>query len=420
MGSVAKVVKRVTRSIKRPISKITKGIARGIAKVGKAVVRGVGKMGKKLGPMGMIGLSIMMPMALGGLSSWIGQAGVMHPMYGMSNATGLMAKKGFLGAVGRMGNAVRTGYQFTTGKISGMARSLTQSISDVFSGVGKGNNIFSKISNGAKDLFSNARLEANKLKPFKARGGTADILWGQGPAGTEGLAAQTFTSEQAASMIQQNMIGTGSGQSQLLSQSVGKTGWLTKANKFDQLVTDTINKTYKDNVMSNWTPDAIRAHGDYTQAVARNGTTANAQDIGKMMQSNLTSSSPGQGFQSEFNFAKSGDYGYNAGTKTYTFNGNKSFNVNGKSTLDKVKSSAKGVALDKMKESLLTPSSHVDAFNLPITLGDMTQQTDSATMYGGTTIQGSAGGSLLEGVYNKDAQERILNYYRHMNIVGSQ
>ena len=50
----------------------------------------------------------------------------------------------------------------------------------------------------------------------------------------------------------------------------------------------------------------------------------------------------------------------------------------------------------------------------------MTQQTDSATMYGGTTIQGSAGGSLLEGVYNKDAQERILNYYRHMNIVGSQ
>ncbi len=422
MGSVAKVVKKVTRSIKRPISKITKGIARGIAKVGKAVIRGVGKMGKKLGPMGMIGLSIMMPMALGGLSSWIGQAGVMHPMYGMSNATGLMAKKGFLGAVGRMGNAVRTGYQFTTGKISGYARTLTQSISDVFSGVGKGNNIFSKISNGAKDLFSNARLEANKLKPFKARGGTADILWGQGPAGQYGTAAQTFTSEQAASMIQQGMIGTGSGQSQLLSQSVGKTGWLTKANKFDQLVTDTINKTYKDNVMSNWSADAIRAHGDYTQAVMGNGTNANAQEIGKMMQSNLTSSSPGQGFQSEFNFAKSGDFHLANPNEpnSYVFNGKKSFNVNGKSTLEKVKSTAKGVALDKLQKSLLTPSAHVDAFNLPITLGDMTQQTDSATMYGGTTIQGSAGGSLLEGVYNKDAQERILNYYRHMNIVGSQ
>ena len=30
-------------------------------------------------------------------------------------------------------------------------------------------------------------------------------------------------------MIQQGMIGTGSGQSQLLSQTLGKTNWLTKA-----------------------------------------------------------------------------------------------------------------------------------------------------------------------------------------------
>ena len=64
MGSVAKVFKKVSKSIKRPISKITKGIARGIAKVGKSVMRGVGKLGKKLGPIGMIGLAIAMPYAL--------------------------------------------------------------------------------------------------------------------------------------------------------------------------------------------------------------------------------------------------------------------------------------------------------------------------------------------------------------------
>ena len=52
-------------------------------------------------------------------------------------------------------------------------------------------------------------------------------------------------------------------------------------------------------------------------------------------------------------------------------------------------------------------------------MGDTTQQTEGATTYGGTNIFGSSGGSLLEGVYNKDQQERILNYYRHMNIVGS-
>jgi len=423
MGSVAKVVKKVTRSIKRPISKITKGIARGIAKVGKAVVRGVGKFGKKLGPMGMIGLSIMMPMALSGLSSWVGTAGTMHPLYGMSNATGLMAKEGFLGAVGRIGNQIRTGYQFTTGKISGMARSVTDSIRNVFSNVGKGDNIFSKISNGAKDLFSNARLEAKKLKPLTSKSGSVNVKdWGN-PFGYADTA--TMTSEQAAALLQPSSGGQALLQgSQLSGQTFGKTNLFTKANKFDKLISDTINKTYKDNVMSNWSPDAIRAHADYTKAVMGNGTNANAQDIGNMMKSNLSSSSPSQGFKTEFDFANSGDYRIGTtqpGKPTeYIFNGEKSFKVNGKSTLDKVKSAAKGTALDKLKTGLLTQSSHVDAFKLPITLGDMTQQTDGSTIYGGTTIQGSAGGSLLEGVYNKDAQERILNYYRHMNIVGSQ
>ena len=58
MGSVAKVVKKATRVIKKPLSKITKGIARGIAKVGKSVMKGVGRITKKLGPIGMIGLAI--------------------------------------------------------------------------------------------------------------------------------------------------------------------------------------------------------------------------------------------------------------------------------------------------------------------------------------------------------------------------
>jgi hypothetical protein len=411
MGSVAKVIKKVTKRIKRPISKITKGIARGIAKVGKAVVRGVGKLGKKLGPMGMIGLAIAMPYAMGGLSSMIGTAGV--PQLGYQ-ATGMMGHSNiFIRSIGNVGNAIRTIYQATTGRISSMFRSVTNSISEGFSSMGKGDNIFSRISRGAKDLFRNARFESRKLGSVKVKGygGPFDYMRGN---------VSRMTSQQAAGVIEQGVVGGIDAEAQILSHTPGKTSWFTKTNKFDRAITDTINKTYKENVMSNWDPSAIRAHADYTNAAMGNNSYQNAKEIGDMMQSNLTSTSPGQNFKSEFNFAKSGDYGYNAGTKTYTFNGNKSFNVNGKSTLDKVKSSAKGVALDKMKESLLTPSSHVDAFNLPITLGDMTQETSGATTFGGTTIQGSAGGSLLEGVYNKDAQERILNYYRHMNIVGSQ
>jgi len=261
----------------------------------------------------------------------------------------------------------------------------------------------------------------SSLKPFQARGGTADILWGQGPAGQYGTAAQTFTSEQAASMIQQGMIGTGSGQSQLLGQTLGKTNWLTKQSKFDQLVTKTINKTYKENVMSNWNPTTLRAHADYTQAAMGNNTYVNAKEIGDMMKTNLSTTSPGQGFKSEFNFAKSGDFHLaNPNEPTsYVFNGKKSFNVNGKSTLDKVKSAAKGAALDKLQKSLLKPTDAILPDIDYSLMGDTTQQTEGATTYGGTNIFGSSGGSLLEGVYNKDQQERILNYYRHMNIVGS-
>ena len=89
MGSVAKVVKKATRVIKKPLSKITKGIARGIAKVGKSVMKGVGRLSKKLGPLGMIALSVAMPYALSGLSTAIGQGA----MSGIHGATGMMGSQ---------------------------------------------------------------------------------------------------------------------------------------------------------------------------------------------------------------------------------------------------------------------------------------------------------------------------------------
>ena len=71
MGSVLKKIKggakKLAKNIRKPISKITKGIARGIAKVGKSVMRGISRITKKLGPIGMIGLSIAMPYALSAL-----------------------------------------------------------------------------------------------------------------------------------------------------------------------------------------------------------------------------------------------------------------------------------------------------------------------------------------------------------------
>ena len=122
MGSVRKVFKKVTKAVKKPVSKITKGIAKGIAKVGKAVIRGVAKINKKLGPLGTIALSMAMPYALSGLSTAIGTAG---------GTTGLMNSSNlFLRSIGQVGNAIRTGYQATTGAISNAMKGITKSISE--------------------------------------------------------------------------------------------------------------------------------------------------------------------------------------------------------------------------------------------------------------------------------------------------
>ena len=39
--------------------------------------------------------------------------------------------------------------------------------------------------------------------------------------------------------------------------------------------------------------------------------------------------------------------------------------------------------------------------------------------YTGTDIQGGAGGSLLKGVFSDADRERIMTYYKNMNLIGS-
>ena len=107
--------KKTVKKVTRPVSKVFKGVAKGIARVGKAVMKGVSKLGKKLGPLGMIGLAIALPAALGGLSGMIGTAGV--PQLGYQ-ATGWMGSQNvFLRSIGTVGNAIRPGYTATTGAI---------------------------------------------------------------------------------------------------------------------------------------------------------------------------------------------------------------------------------------------------------------------------------------------------------------
>jgi len=94
MGFFKKIFKKAKKIVK-PITKIVKKVAKKIKKIGKAVMKGVAKISNKLGPVGMIALSIAMPYALAGLSS-------------MTTAA-MSSSNVFLKAVGTVGNQIRLG-----------------------------------------------------------------------------------------------------------------------------------------------------------------------------------------------------------------------------------------------------------------------------------------------------------------------
>jgi len=118
MGKVFKAAKKVVKKVTKPITKVVKKVAKKVKKIGKAVMKGVAKISNKLGPVGMIALSIAMPYALAGLSS-------------MTTAA-MSSSNVFLKAVGTVGNQIRLGYQaFNTG-MSIAKKSITDVIGKTF------------------------------------------------------------------------------------------------------------------------------------------------------------------------------------------------------------------------------------------------------------------------------------------------
>ena len=421
MGSVAKAVKKVTKRVSRPLSKITKGIAKGIVKVGKATMRGVAKIQNKLGPLGSIAMAIAMPYALNGLSTMVGSVG-QGALHGGMNSGLLGSQNVFLRSIGQVGNAIRTGYQGVTGFVKTGMSNITKSITKGFSNMGKGNNIFSKISNGAKTLFQRSRAAVQKFKPFTSKGGSVDVK-GFGYSPHSDYVTTSMSSSRAGELLKLPVSQGGITADQLTGQTFSKTGWLTKANPMDKAVADAINTTYETNIMSGFDSSAKKAFLDYTQAADASGQRYNYENINNMMGDNLNTIGTPDGVTTSFNFEKSGDYIPRAGggDGTYEFTGNKSFRTNnGTSTLTKIKKAAQGKALDAVKNNLLTPTAAIPIQDFTGLMGDTTHSTDGATMYGGTNIHGSSGGSLLEGTFNKAQQEQIMTYYKNMNIIGSQ
>ena len=432
--------KKVTKKVTKPVSKVFKGVAKGIAKVGKAVMRGVAKLNKKLGPLGMIAMSIAMPYALSGLSSMVGQAA----MSGYHPATGMMGSKfTFIRAVGNVGNQIRTGYQAmgtmagkVTGKIgetlSTMGNSITNTITKVgqkFGGNASGDNFWTRISKGFKRLFNAAKEVTPKIK--KGTEGSVDVF-GVGPNVHGEGSAQIWSSMKSseAGKLIQSAERLGLDTPLLRGQSIGsQQGWITKpgGSKWDELVTETINKASQDtvNVLNK---DSLKYFND----LKGTGQFDNNQEILDAMFENKGVT---KNYYTDFStspdaistkLSQTGDYKLTNPNEptSYTFTGEKTFD-NPVSERFKVKEKIKKLANNKkftgiLKDTLFKPMKFIQPEEYEFVA---TSAAESNENVGGalsaTDVKGSEGSSSYANVFGTKAWEQLKNYHRNMNYQGS-
>ena len=422
MGGIAKAISKPFKSVAKTVSKVVKKTAQAIKKVGKAVMKGVAKISNKLGPVGMIALSIAMPYALAGLSS-------------MTTAA-MASTNPFLQAVGQVGNAIRTGYQAFNAGVSNAFSSITNSISQAFTkfapqGV---KDMYSAISEGAKTLYNSAQETVKQYmpKPFTGTEGTVEFFDEDG--------IQILKSSDASSMIQQGKITAGDLGQQTLSE---QTGWFTKANKIgiegDSIVQQTINDAYKSRLDS-FGPNATRMFEDVRNYSKDIGTYINDEQIGSLIENNAATiknsykipdvdiDMTGRGaYKNTYeiqDLTQTKDYTLNKEGTELLFNGNETFKSPPvKSALDEANKKAMSKAKDAAigyASSLLKPTTPTTQPTVPYYAGATSSDNDFiGTGYGGTDIKGTAGGNLVAQVFGEQAANRISNYYKNMNILSS-
>ena len=433
MGGVVKKAKKIVKKVTKPFSKIVKRAARKVKKIGKAVMKGVSKVSAKLGPVGMIALSIAMPYALGGLSSLVGTAG---------GTTGLMNSSNlFLKSIGTIGNSIRTGYQAFNTFASTAKQGISNTISKAFSKLApKGTgNIFSRISQGAKNLYNAGKnkLKSVMPKPFTAAEGTVQV----GDMGYGFGETTSMTSSQAVKALDLGQISGDQLSKQTLS---GKGGWFTKTNSSgitsDRLVTETINDAYKAR-LDGFGSNAKRMFNDIKSKAMEMDTYLNDEQIGSFVESNKAARTytneimeyagdmdyygSGTGkFQLKTeipDLAQTGDYTLGTARDrlegTYNFTGGETF---GKQEATQGFFSKNKSKLASLTKSLLKPSEGVPVAEAPLTVPEAPlQATNFNAMYTGTDQAGSSGGQLVAAVYGDAAANNIKNYYKNMNLLNS-
>jgi len=428
MGKVFKAAKKVVKKVTKPITKVVKKVAKKVKKIGKAVMKGVAKISNKLGPVGMIALSIAMPYALAGLSS-------------MTTAA-MSSSNVFLKAVGTVGNQIRLGYQaFNTG-MSIAKKSITDVIGKTFQKFAPkgGTNIFSRISDGAKRLYTATKEKLKSIAPkFRtAKTGQSQVFGtGYGPDGP-----MLMDNTLVADKLKSGVLEAGQVNMKSLTESGG---WFTKANaagvQADTIVSDVINDAYKTR-LDGFGVNAKRMFTDIKNKALEMDTYINDEQIGSFVESNKAASSyrndimeyagdmdytGSQKFQIKTeipNLSQTGDYRLvgpiegGGDAANYVFNGNETF---GKQPATKNFFQKNAKKLKDLTKSILAPSGDAPqglGGDIPLSL-DKSRIDMAMSSYGGTDIEGSQGGSLVAKVYGQDAANRILTYHQNMNALNS-
>ena len=414
MGSVIKRVTKTFKKVTKPITKIAKGIAKGIAKVGKAIGKGLAKVSQKFGPLGSIALAMAMPYALGGLSTAIGIPG---------GATGWMNSSNlFLKSIGNVGNAIRSGYTGITGSISRGIGSITKNITTSFQKFApKGNNnIWSRISQGAKNLYNSAKRVSQKYSPFKGKQGTIGV-----DAEALGLHAKDgIIQMDSASLIRDGklMVSPDS----ISKQTLGSNKWFVQGSSgADKIVSDTINEAWKSN-LDGYSNNAMRYFNDLKAHSKKIGTYVNDAEVGSIIENSRgATKSLLTDFdtipQLDVNFAKSGDFtALNEEGTEYIFNGNKSFDNKIATDMKyKPKNLAKK-AVTTIADSLLKANpEEIEIPEVPEWFNTQgATSNDGHVLTSSTNIAGSTGTTFFEKVFGARQYNALKNHHKRMNYIA--
>tara|TARA_R100001460_G_scaffold41227_2_gene76778 strand:+ start:156 stop:1445 length:1290 start_codon:yes stop_codon:yes gene_type:complete len=429
MGFFNRIFKKVKKVIKKPITKIFKTVGKGIAKIGKNVWNGIkdlggkafsayGKLSKKLGPIGMIGVSMAMPYLLGAFGAtggglWTGFGKLMGGTgqgfaFPQGVKYGLQASQNpFLKVIGHVGKGVYNSANFVGGTMKG----ISQTIGATFKGFGNGS-----ISEGFKNLYQ----------------GTTEVLTGKAGMGTARL--DQFTGLSGVS---------GGGVFPTTSSYVTQTGGvaLGNANIANQFINDSISAALqKDAVFNSMAGDTKKYFNSVKKYIPNidDGTAYN------YVKQNGAFYNP-KSMSLEMDFSMSPDFKFNAPpTESASIGANYSFtgsNIN--KTLDTLKINTNLGTVNKVTgeafeaEGLEQNNGLLSKKNVTkaaietvkgfLTSDNNTQQslipTSSNNLnvlsgaYDGTNVTASKGGSLIQNV-NPELAAAIAN--SQFNIAGSR